>query len=60
MARLKYIISLGFVLAALLSGLFYSCNWEARRQKASAEIEAVQATTDYQIEYARQLARCKR
>lgn len=48
------------VTAAALGGLFISIDVEAAREKERARIEAVQATTDYQIEYARQLARWKR
>lgn len=48
------------VMAAALGGLFISIDAEAAREKERARIESVQATTDYQIEYARQLARWKR
>ena len=48
------------VMAAALGGLFISIDVETAREKERARIEAVQATTDYQIEYARQLARWKR
>ena len=48
------------VTATALGGLFISIDVEAAREKERARIEAVQATTDYQIEYARQLARWKR
>jgi len=52
---MKYIIPLFFVLAATLGGLFYTCDWEARRQQERTRIEAIQASTDYQQAYARQL-----
>ena len=51
---------LSLVAAAALGGFFISMNIEAVREQERARLEAVQATTDYQIEYARQLARCKR
>lgn len=51
---------LSLVTAAALGGLFISIDVETAREKERARIEAVQATTDYQIEYARQLARWKR
>lgn len=44
--------------AVLLGGFFVAYDVDEKRAEARAEVEAEQATTDYQQAYARQLARC--
>lgn len=51
---------LSLVTAAALGGLFLSIGVEAAREKERARIESIQATPEYQMAYARQLARWRR
>lgn len=53
----KTILSIAAV-AVLMGGFFMAYDMDEKRAEVRAEIEAMQATTDYQQAYARQLARC--
>ena len=44
--------------AVLLGGFFVAYDVDEKRAEARADVEAMQATTEYQQAYARQLARC--